>query len=169
MDMKVLFYPDFRLISDNKPLVSYTQEEATKVEEMFKLMYRTGGIGLAAPQVGWNVKLFILNITGDPLNKKVEKIYFNPVVKNDGGLVSDIEGCLSFPGINAQIKRYQETTLEAETPTGHVKEHFVDLGARAVQHEMDHLDGMLFIERMTQADLRRNEIAIRALRNHRPS
>ena len=168
MEMKVLFYPDFRLIGDNKPLASYTQEEATKVEEMFKLMYRTGGIGLAAPQVGWNVKLFILNITGDPLNKKVEKIYFNPVVKNDGALVSDIEGCLSFPGINAQIKRYQETTLEADTPTGRVKEHFVDLGARAVQHEMDHLDGMLFIERMTQADLRRNEIAIRALRNRRP-
>jgi peptide deformylase len=168
MDMKVLYYPDYRLIADNKPLTSYTQVEATKVEEMFKLMYRTGGIGLAAPQVGWNVKLFILNITGDPLNKKVEKIYYNPVVKHDGSLISDIEGCLSFPGINAQIKRHEETTLEADTPAGHVKEHFVDLGARAVQHEMDHIEGMLFIERMTQADLRRNEMAIRALRNRRP-
>lgn len=169
MDMKVLFYPDYRLIGENKSLVAYTQEEATKVQEMFKLMYRTGGIGLAAPQVGWNVKLFILNITGDPVNKNAEKVYFNPIVRHDGILISDVEGCLSFPNILAQIKRYQETTLEAETPAGPIKEHFVDLGARAVQHEMDHLDGMLFIERMTQADLRRNEIAIRALRNRRPS
>lgn len=168
MEMKVLFYPDYRLINTNAPLKAYTQEEASKVEEMFKLMYKTGGIGLAAPQIGWNIKLFILNITGDPTNKNTEKVYFNPVTKNDGPLISDTEGCLSFPGMNASIKRYQETVLEAETPTGHVKEHFVDLGARAVQHEIDHLDGMLFIERMTQADLRRNEVILRKMRNTRP-
>lgn len=165
--MKVLFYPDYRLINTNVPLQSYTQEDAAKVEEMFKLMYQTGGLGLAAPQVGWNVRLFVMNISGDPKYKSTERVYFNPTIKNEGLMISDYEGCLSFPGINAKIKRYQETIMEADTPTGKVKEHFVDLGARAVQHEMDHLEGMLFIERMTQADLRRNEVTLRALRHRR--
>jgi peptide deformylase len=166
--MKVLLYPDYRLINTNIPIKIYAHDEIAKVEEMFKLMYQIGGIGLAASQIGWGVKLFIINITGDPTNKNAERVYFNPVIKNDGPLISDTEGCLSFPNINAKIKRYQETILEAETPIGHVKEHFVDLGARAIQHEMDHIEGMLFIERMTQADLRRNEVALRILRNKRP-
>jgi peptide deformylase len=164
--MKILLYPDSRLTADNKPLDIYTDIEAQKVNEMFKLMYKTNGIGLAAPQVGWNVKLFILNLTGNQENKNDEKIYFNPSIILSGDLITDIEGCLSFPRIAAWIKRYQTAEITANTPTGKVTDTFVDFGARAIQHEIDHLNSQLFIERMTQADLRRYGKIIRQMKNN---
>lgn len=164
MDMKVLLYPDTRLIADNTSIESYTKDVSDKVVEMFKVMYETKGIGLAAPQIGWNVKLFIMNVTGDSSNKSDERIYYNPTMKTYGELIIDMEGCLSFPQMAAWIKRYKEIELEAETPTGHIKETFIDLEARAIQHEIDHLNGLLFIEKMTPADLRRNEPLLRRMR-----
>lgn len=160
--MEILLYPDPRLIETNDPLTEYTPEMAEKVKEMFELMYRTDGLGLAAPQVGWNVQLFVLNIT--PKDKSGERIYWNPKIFNLGDQVLDIEGCLSFPGVAAKIKRFEHTELHATTPTGEVTEYFEGLGARAIQHEMDHLEGMLFIDRMTPADQRKHAYALKQLR-----
>lgn len=160
--MKILLYPDSRLTANNKPLNMYTPAEAQKVDEMFTLMYQTKGIGLAAPQVGWNVRLFILNLTG---NKNDEKIYFNPSIQVSGDLITDMEGCLSFPKMVAWIKRHQTIELTADTPTGKITEQYTDFGARAIQHEMDHINSQLFIEKMSQADLRRNNKTLRQMRN----
>lgn len=154
--MNILLFPDKRLVAQNKPLELYTEEVASKVSDMFKLMYETNGVGLAAPQIGWNVKLFILNISGDQSNKTLEKTYFNPIVKLLGDQIVDIEGCLSFPNIIANIKRYTEVELTASTPNGLVTEKFMDFEARAIQHEMDHINSQLFIERMTPADLKKH-------------
>ena len=160
--MEVLLYPDPRLLEPNAPITEYTPEMAERVKEMFELMYKTDGLGLAAPQVGWNVQLFVLNLT--PKDKSGERVYWNPKIFNAGEQLLDIEGCLSFPGMSAKIKRFQTTEMTAQTPTGEVTEYFSDLGARAIQHEMDHLEGMLFIERMTPADQRKNAYAMKQLR-----
>lgn len=160
--MEVLFYPDPRLVEANLPITEYTPEMAERVKEMFDLMYKTDGLGLAAPQVGWNVQLFVLNLT--PRDKSGERVYWNPKITNLGEQILDIEGCLSFPGISAKIKRYQETVMVAETPEGKITTTFSDLGARAIQHEMDHLEGMLFIDRMTPADQRKHAYALKQLR-----
>lgn len=160
--MEILLYPDPRLIDANAPITEYTSEMAEKVKEMFDLMYKTDGLGLAAPQVGWNVQLFVLNLT--PKDKTGERVYWNPKITNSGDQVLDIEGCLSFPNMAAKIKRFEQTEMTAQTPTGAVTETFTDLGARAIQHEMDHLDGMLFIDRMTPADQRKNAYTLKQLR-----
>lgn len=160
--LEILWYPDPRLVADNAPIKEYTPEMAERVKLMFELMYRTDGLGLAAPQIGWNVQLFVLNLT--PKDKTGEKIYWNPKITNSGSLVNDVEGCLSFPGINAKIKRYSSTILKADTPNGKVTESFEELGARAIQHEMDHLEGMLFIDRMTPADQRKHLAVLKQLR-----
>lgn len=160
--MEILFYPDPRLVEANAPITEYTPEMAERVKEMFTLMYKTDGLGLAAPQVGWNVQLFVLNLT--PKDKTGERVFWNPKILNIGGMVNDIEGCLSFPGMAAKIKRFEQTEMTAQTPNGEVTEYFTDLGARAIQHEMDHLDGMLFIDRMTPADQRKNAYGLKQLR-----
>jgi peptide deformylase len=73
------------------------------------------------------------------------------------------EGCLSFPGMNAIIQRHEEVRLVGEAPEGHVDEVLEGFNAQVVQHEMDHLEGILFVDRMTPADLRRNALALRGL------
>jgi peptide deformylase len=160
--MEILWYPDSRLVANNAPITEYTPEMAEQVKEMFTLMYKTDGIGLAANQVGWNVQLFVMNIT--PNDKTGERVYWNPKILNIGDQVADIEGCLSFPTISAKIKRFEQTELNAETPTGHVTEYFEGLSARAIQHEMDHIEGMLFIDRMTPADQKKNAYVLKQLR-----
>lgn len=161
-DLEILWYPDSRLTATNTPIMEYTPEMAERVKEMFTLMYKTDGLGLAAPQIGWNVRLFVLNIT--PKDKSKERVYWNPKITNSGDLINDIEGCLSFPTISAKIKRYQETEMTAMTPEGPVTERFEYLGARAIQHEMDHLEGMLFIDRMTPADQKKHTAILKQLR-----
>jgi peptide deformylase len=160
--LEILWYPDTRLTDTNSPVTEYTPEMAEKVKEMFTLMYKTDGIGLAAPQIGWNIQLFVMNVT--PKDKANERVYWNPKITNSGIQILDIEGCLSFPTVSAKIKRFQITELRAQTPNGAVTEYFEGLGARAIQHEMDHLDGMLFIERMTPADQKKNAFILKQLR-----
>ena len=161
--MKVLLYPDSRLTQNNSLVRSYN-DISSYIPEMFDLMYKTNGIGLAAPQVGINLQFFIMNVTGSPTNKADERVYFNPTIKTSGDTITDMEGCLSFPQIAAWIKRSNDVKLTAQTPTGQVVENFSELEARAIQHEIDHLDGLLFIERMTPADLRRNAQLLRKMR-----
>jgi len=161
--MEIVTYPSEILLAINRPLQKYTPEAAAQVVEMLKLMYRTGGIGLAAPQVGWNVRLFTLGIPAVGDGDVKHRVLWNPEVETAGDLVPMREGCLSFPRIYAEIKRWTRVRLRAQSPEGPVDEIFVGLGAQAVQHEMDHLDGILFLEKMTPADRQRNDAAIRAL------
>jgi peptide deformylase len=157
--MKIVLYPDSRLIYPNKPLRQYGKEEASKIAEMLQLMYKTDGIGLAAPQVGWNVTLFVANLTGDEAG---ERIYINPRIETSGDLVMGKEGCLSFPGILANILRRENVMITADTPKGPIAEDHSEMAARVIQHEFDHLDSMLFIERMNPAEYRKH---MRQLKN----
>ncbi len=163
--MELLLYPDARLTNPNLPIQEWTPDLDAKITKMFDIMYRTKGIGLAAPQVGWNVRLFVYNITGQYDQKDQEKVIFNPSITTSGDQLFDIEGCLSFPGVNARIKRWSQVHLTAQTPQGKVEEDLSGLGAVAMQHEIDHLDGLLFIERMNPAEFAKNRTVINQLKN----
>lgn len=163
LPMELVIYPSDRLVSKNQVIKAYSADVAEQVAEMWKVMAKADGIGLAAPQVGWNVRLFILGVPGPNDGEVIHRVVWNPEIENSGDRVSMREGCLSFPKIFADIVRWTRTHLVGQTPEGKIDEVFTGLAAQAVQHEMDHLDGVLFIERMTPADRKMNDGAIRAL------
>ncbi|MDR4507247.1 MAG: peptide deformylase [Candidatus Brocadiaceae bacterium] len=147
--MKLAVYPDPILRQKAKPLTEITSEVCRKAEEMMELMHEAQGIGLAAPQAGWSVRLFIIDIRG---NMQKEKVFINPVIITEEGESNKEEGCLSFPGIMGKIVRSQQIRVRAYTLEGKELEFDTEgLFARAWQHELDHLNGCLFIDKMNPA------------------
>ncbi len=161
--MKILRYPDPRLTAKNEPLGVWTEEAAKKVEVMHHLMAADDGVGLAAPQVGWNVRLFVMMLPDNDLGEMATRVIFDPTLEFEGSIVHLREGCLSFPGMWATIERCDRVRLIGKTPEGKFDQVLIGMSAHAAQHEMDHLNGLLYIDRMTPADRRRNEAVIRAL------
>ena len=166
LPMSILTYPNTLLVAQNRKLDAYTDEVADKVRQMFLLMYKHGGVGLAAPQVGWNVQLFILNLSAKPELKSQEQVIWNPTMTTNGRLEGCLEGCLSFPKMTATIERSTVCRIIGRSPAGLIDKEFSGFGAQAVQHEMDHLDGILFHERMNKEDRLRNDPALRALADY---
>jgi len=149
-DLIIVEFPDPRL---RRVAVAVTQfDEALQllVERMFELMREHQGVGLAAPQVGQSLRLFIANATGQPAD---DRVYINPEFLDVQGDEQDEEGCLSLPKIRAKIWRGDTVTLRAQDVTGKSFEQtepgFV---ARIWQHEMDHLNGTLILDRMGPTD-----------------
>lgn len=159
---KFVLYPDDGLTTESG-LFKYSPEMDARIAEMFKIMYLKKGIGLAAPQVGWNVRLFVMNETADPVRRESEKVFWNPAWEFFGDMVDGSEGCLSLPGVHGRVRRRSEVLLKAETPNGTVEEVFKGWAARIVQHEIDHLGGLLIIDKMSPADLKQNRPAIKDL------
>lgn len=119
------------------------------VEKMFDIMRQNKGIGLAAPQVGVPLRLFIISLDGSAENRRV---YINPTVTPAGELGSIDEGCLSVPGIYTKIKRYKKCEVTATDLDGsEFTEQAEGLYARALQHEYDHIEGVTIVNRMGQA------------------
>ena len=149
--MQILPYPHAALRWKSKPIQEINDDLRRVVAEMFELMYAAKGIGLAANQVGLPYRLFILNLTADPEIKDEEIVFLNPTILKRKGTTEGEEGCLSFPGMYGQVKRAAKIDVEAFDLNGECFEYSLDdLAARAVQHENDHLDGVLFIDRMTE-------------------
>ena len=128
------------------------------IDEMFDLMYEANGIGLAANQVGLPLRFFIMNPSGDPELADEEQVFINPFIKNrKGGAVGE-EGCLSLPGLYGDVRRAEEIVVEAFDLSGQgFRATLKELPARVVQHEYDHIEGILFIDRLAdaqQAELR---------------
>ena len=121
------------------------------VREMFELMYDARGIGLAANQVDLPLQLFVLNLTSDPENGE-EMVFINPVTSSPKSVDEAEEGCLSIVGVNALVARPQQIHISAYDLSGNKIDQTVDgLFARAVQHELDHLQGVLFIDRIHES------------------
>jgi len=149
--MEILPYPHPALRWKSKPIQEINDDLRRVVAEMFELMYAAKGIGLAANQVGLPYRLFILNLTADPEAKDEEIVFVNPEILKRKGSTEGEEGCLSFPGMYGQVKRAAKVEIEAFDLDGTCFEYSLDeLAARAVQHESDHLDGVLFIDRLTE-------------------
>jgi peptide deformylase len=111
------------------------------LKDMSETLYHADGVGLAAPQVGVSLKVVVIDV-GEGL---IELI--NPVIVDKKELVTDTEGCLSIPGVFGEVERYNDVTVEALDRNGKkIRLSGSGLLARAFQHEIDHLDGILFIE-----------------------
>ena len=147
--VKVLAYPHPALRFKCKPLKRINQEIRDIVAEMFETMYATSGVGLAANQVGLPFQVFVMNPAGNKEEKNQEYVFINPVILKKSGKVCDSEGCLSFPDIQAEVVRSEEIGVEAISLSGE-EQYFQwkDHLARIVQHEMDHLNGTCFIDRL---------------------
>ncbi len=131
-------------------------EVSRLAREMFLVMYASRGVGLAAPQVGVNLRLMVYNESGDPKDWMGETVMVNPrIVEYSDATDSEEEGCLSFPGVRGDVERSKWIRVEALNLKGKkFKKKFKGWEARIFQHEYDHLDGRVFVDRMTP-DVRR--------------
>lgn len=130
------------------PVEKFDQELATLVDNMVETMRISEGIGLAAPQVNIMLRLFVID--RKLINEEWEaQVYINPEIIDAQGLESYEEGCLSIPGIRAEVDRPFKIWVKYQTIEGKpIEEEMEGLLARVFQHEYDHLDGILFIDRI---------------------
>jgi peptide deformylase len=147
--MKIVQYPHPSLRHAGKPLTSIDKKLRIQVGEMFELTYQARGLGLAATQVALPYQLLVMNLTADANQKEKEEVYLNPVIIERKGVIEDEEGCLSFPDLFQKVRRAKSVTVRAYNLKGEAVEIVAsDLAARAWQHEIDHLNGVLFIDKM---------------------
>ena len=147
--MKIVRYPHPALRHPGRSVTTVDKKLRVQVGEMMEAMYEARGLGLAAPQVALPYQLLVMNITGDPEQKDQEEVFINPVIVERKGNVDDEEGCLSFPGLYQKVRRAKTIKVQAYNLKGELVEKVVtDLEARAWQHEIDHLNGVLFIDKM---------------------
>jgi peptide deformylase len=148
--VQIIQYPHPTLRRVSKPLRRFDAELRRIVAEMFSLMYEAKGVGLAANQVDLPLRFFVVNLEADPAKKELERVFINPVISARKGQKEAEEGCLSLPGLYGQVARPERVTIHAYDLAGNeVREEVDGLLARVVQHETDHLDGVLFIDRLS--------------------
>jgi len=142
-------YPAGVLGRRAEPVEEINDDIRRLVDKMYDIMLKNKGVGLAAPQVGVSLRLFIISLDGSRDNVKA---YVNPTIIPTGELEGIDEGCLSVPGIYTKIRRYKKCEVTATDLDGN---EFTDqaegLYARALQHEHDHLEGITVVNRMGQA------------------
>lgn len=154
MSLEIIQYPHPTLRHVSKPLKRVDAELRSVVAEMFELMYAHNGVGLAANQVDLPYRLFVVNIEGKPEAKETEHVFINPVLSRGRGQVEDEEGCLSIPGVYAPVTRNETIRVQAYDLAGNeIEADAEELMARVLQHETDHLDGRLFIDRLGPTQL----------------
>jgi len=147
MSRSLVFYGNDTLAGVAEPVENIDGSIASLIDEMFKIMYKEKGIGLAAPQVDFGKRIFVVD-TGEAKSQKFALI--NPVIKESSDKLEPYEeGCLSVPGINADVIRPESILISGYTRDGkEVEIEANGLLARVFQHEYDHLDGILFIDRI---------------------
>ena len=145
-DLRIILWPDPRLRKISQPVLIFDENLEGLVSRMFDLMRQAHGVGLAAPQVGENLRLFVTNPTGEEGD---DHVYINPTLSDADGETEAEEGCLSLPGINAKILRAKALKIRAQDVKGEWFEETSDeFPARVWQHEFDHLNGTLLMDRM---------------------
>jgi len=144
----ILHYPDPRLRQKGEPVTAITGEIHELVDDMAETMYAAPGVGLAATQVGAPHRVFLIDIASEDEPSKLY-VFINPEITKTEGECLGPEGCLSFPGISEDIKRAAKVSVRALDRDGKPFELTAEgLLAVAIQHENDHLDGVLMIDRM---------------------
>ncbi|HKQ71545.1 MAG TPA: peptide deformylase [Polyangiaceae bacterium] len=145
---RILRYPDKRLRERAEPVARVTQEILSLVEDMKETMYAAPGCGLAAPQIGVSLRLFVIDTASEDEPSDL-KVFINPEIVAKEGKSEWEEGCLSFPGVHEELERAAKVTVRATNEHGKSVELTADgLLAVAIQHENDHLDGILMIDHM---------------------
>jgi peptide deformylase len=169
-------HPDPVLRRKAAPVSDFSSYLRTVIDRMFRIMREEKGIGLAAPQVGLSQRLFVLHVprrsddephpSGLPTGVDAPMVFINPVLTlpRGSGVVPYEEGCLSLPGIRGDVLRPDTVYVKALDATGRPFElHAAGLLARCIQHETDHLDGVMIIDKMTPTARMKNRFALRDL------
>jgi len=147
---KVRTYPDPVLAAKAAPVTEITDEIRTLAADMIETMYADKGIGLAAPQVGESIRLITVDLSG-PDKREDPHVFVNPVLSNLEGEVDSEEGCLSVVGYRTTVTRAERLHLSATDLDGNpVEMDADDLMAICLQHEVDHLNGVLFIDKISK-------------------
>lgn len=148
--LDIISYPDPRLRKKAAPVTEFDERVAALVRRMLKLMHDANGVGLAAPQVGVLWRIFVMNATGEPND---DLVLINPEISAREGSKEGEEGCLSIPEVRVAVRRALRCKIRAQNEQGEWFELAgEDLPARIWQHETDHLDGVLIIDKMGPAD-----------------
>lgn len=142
--MEILEIPDTRLRTIAKPVEAFDADLCRLIEDMTETMYYAKGIGLAATQVDVHLRLMVLDVSEA---QDQPRVYINPEIIDSEGSETCEEGCLSVPGIYAEVSRAEKVRVTAQNPDGSSFEENLDgMHAICVQHEIDHLDGKLFVD-----------------------
>ena len=146
----ILKFGDSGLHAPAAPVSAITEEIQALIDDMIKTMYAAPGVGLAAPQVGVGLQIFVIDISvGEKPKELIEMV--NPSFEscNDDTLITEEEGCLSLPGFSAVVERRKQVVVSGLDRNGRTQKiEGEGLLARAFQHEMDHLNGTLFVDRL---------------------
>lgn len=146
----ILHYPDKRLRDPGEPVTDFGAELQTLVDDMAETMYAAPGVGLAAPQIGVSLQLFIIDVATDEDEASDLRVFANPELVELTGEVLYEEGCLSFPGVREDVRRAERVRVKAQDRHGERYELEADeLLAVAIQHENDHLVGKLMIDHLS--------------------
>lgn len=151
--LKVLEFPDPRLRTRAMPVSVVDDALREHIDSMFETMYAAPGIGLAATQVDYHQRLLVVDVSSE---KDQPNVLINPgIVARDGEIITE-EGCLSVPGFYAEVKRAERIRVSFLDRDGSAVERDMDgLLAVCVQHEMDHLDGKLFVDYLSESKRQR--------------
>jgi peptide deformylase len=146
---QITHYPAGVLGRRAEPVEEINDDIRRLVDKMYDIMIKNKGVGLAAPQAGVSLRLFIISLDG---SRDKVRVFVNPTIDPSGDLEGTDEGCLSVPGIYTKIRRYKKCEVTATDLDGNeFTDHADGLYARALQHEYDHIEGITVVNRMGQA------------------
>jgi len=146
--LKIVKLGDPVLRQPTEPVTKITKKISRLIQNMIETMYAADGVGLAAPQVGVSKKIVVIDVGDGPI------VLINPKIVSGSGEDIDVEGCLSIPGKQAYVKRMAEVVVKALDGEGKpIKIEGRGYLARALQHEIDHLNGILFIDLVDEKDI----------------
>jgi peptide deformylase len=148
--LELVTYPDSRLKKVAKPVTCFDEKLSKLVNDMVDTMYAESGIGLAAPQIGISSRIVVMDLSEE---QDSPDVLINPEIIAAEGEIAFEEGCLSVPGIRKEVLRYYHILVEAADIEGNLRHIEAEgLHAVCVQHEIDHLDGILFIDRLSDEE-----------------
>jgi peptide deformylase len=168
--LKIRYYPDAVLKAKAKKITIFDSSVRKLAQDMLDTMYENDGVGLAAPQVGVSKRLMVIDVSGEEETPR-PIVFINPEIIERDGEMTGQEGCLSFPDVFVEVKRAAKVVVKFQNLKGQTLKLTADgnLLSRAIQHEIDHLDGELFIDRavsqlkadleMTKAGFREGDVA----------
>ncbi len=164
MILEILEYPDPRLRTIAKPVADVTDETRQLIDDMFETMYDAPGIGLAATQVNVHQQVIVMDLSED---RSEPRVFINPTLEVlDGDYEKMQEGCLSVPGFYEDVERIEHVRIKALDRNGEPFElEATGLLAVCIQHEMDHLNGKLFVDYLSA--LKRNRIRNKLEKQHK--
>ncbi len=161
-NLRIVYYPSAVLKQVSDEVTAFDQDLKALADKMLQLMREVEGVGLAAPQVDVSIRMFVCNFTGEPED---DRVMVNPRFLELTGSDEQEEGCLSLPGVTVTMRRAKRVVVEARDLRGNrIQLTGEDIQARVWQHEVDHLDGRLIIDRMSPSDEITNRRVLKQLR-----